>query len=130
MSEPAGFRDQMIRTYYHGRKWDAPVTDDSIDLAYAAESLLGNDDKPLFCDLCQERLTMDDDVLFQPAMKGHIECVIRSFVGDVQHLEGRCGICDHTEPRPLPSDETKTYREASKATLQWMQDHNRGRFHD
>jgi hypothetical protein len=119
---------EALPTYWHGRKWDAPMSDDAIEMPedLAAVLLVG----PSICDFCKEPLLFEDDVMLTPYMSSHLECNVRSALGDVQHLEGRCGVCTNTEPVVLPTDEYETYRESAKATIQWLIDNNRGRFHD
>lgn len=81
---------------------------------------------PQLCVLCNEPMTRDDDLLFTPGMCTHLECRLRIGLGDVAHLEGRC-ICSGAEARD--TDDYETYRESAKATLQWLLDHDKGRFH-
>lgn len=106
----------MTTTIYQGRKWDAPMTDDAV------EGVITGD-----CTLCREPITPEDNAIRTPWMNTHLECNVRSGLGDVQHLEGRC-ICAG-KPVYLPSDDYATYRESAKATLAWLIAHNRGRFH-
>lgn len=109
-------------TYWHGRKWDAPLTDESteMDEALAAALLDGS----TVCTLCEEPLLFEDDVFLTPSMVTHLECNIRMALGDVPHLEGRCmcngGTGDHDD-RP--------FRESAKATIEWLITNHRGRFH-
>lgn len=94
---------------YQGRWWDAPFTDDAVQA-----DLSGRD-----CEYCREPITQDDDAVWQPYVLGHLECHLRSALGDVQHLEGRC-ICSGG---PAERDNSNaTYREEAKATLQWLLD--------
>lgn len=119
-------------TYYYGRKWDAPFTDDAIEMDRAfVEMMLATDSEATKCSFCQEKMTLDDDLFLTPYNVGHLECHIRPAMGDVQHLEGRC-ICSRGTggAETLDSDHYDTYRESAKATLQWLINHNRGRFHD
>lgn len=113
-------------TYYWGRKWDAPVTDDAILMDEAlVDGLL-----PHPCDLCREAMTKEDNILLTPGMSTHLECNIRSALGDVQHLEGRC-ICSRPgDPIVHEDEKDQTYRESAKAAVQWLIDNKRGRFHD
>lgn len=109
-------------TYYWGRHWDAPMADDAVKMSEELVAAL----LPQQCTLCQEAMTVDDDLLFTPGMCAHLECHLRIGMGDVAHLEGRC-ICSGGQPRD--TDHYDTYRESAKATLQWLLDNNRGRFH-
>lgn len=114
-----------MATYYHGRLWDAPLTDDALPASDKfLATFLG---KP--CDWCKESMNVDDDLLFLPYMATHLECNIRSVVGDVQHLEGRC-LCFRGTGNEITyeTDEYPTYREGAKAALQWLIANNRGRF--
>lgn len=113
---------EPLPIYYRGRLWDAPMTDGALPMTdELANALL-----PQPCALCQEAMLPTDDLLFTPGTCAHLECHIRIGMGDVAHLEGRC-ICSGGEP--LESDHYDTYRESAKATVQWLIDNNRGRFH-
>lgn len=97
---------------YQGRLWDAPMTDDLpvIDLAGWE------------CGLCQEAITAQDNAV---ALGGvfHLECLLRSTMGDVAHLEGRCscfGGGDH--------DTEGSYREQSQRVVDWLVANHRGRW--
>lgn len=104
-------------TYYQGRRWDAPFTDDALPLPGIAGD----------CQLCGEAIGPEDDAVWMPYTLGHLECHLRSALGSVQHLEGRCS-CGG-EAINLPSDEYATYREGARATMLWLIENNRGRFH-
>ena len=85
---------------FFGRRWDEPIAaDDSGSMmAYANADGTGG---------------------VRPV---HIECFLRSSLGDVPHLEHRCrcaGGSDHDD-RP--------YRVGSRAALDWMLTHHYGRF--
>lgn len=114
-------------TYYYGRKWDAPLTDDAILMAEELVAALF----PQPCSCCQEPVTAEDDIILTPGMCTHLECNVRSILGDVQHLEGRC-MCSRGTGNEITydSDNYETYRDSAKAALQWLIDHHRGRFHD
>lgn len=112
--------------YYHGRNWDAPMTDDAVPAnAYLLSTL------PSPCDLCQESMEIGEDLLFLPYMRTHLECNLRSAMGDVQHLEGRC-LCFLGSGNEVTKDSDKyeTYREGAKAALKWIIIEGRGKFHD
>lgn len=106
--------------YYQGRKWDAPFTDDA-----AERNLSGHK-----CSLCQEQITSDDNAFAGPYMVSHLECYLRSGMGDVQHLEQRC-LCYRGSGNEIvhDSDRYETYRDSARAALQWLVDNHRGRFH-
>jgi hypothetical protein len=108
-----------IQTYYQGRKWDAPMTDDAIERDLSGHT----------CVMCQESITADDNAIMN-TQPWHLECSIRSGLGDVQHLERRC-LCFRGTGNEITheSDHHETYRESAKAALQWVLDHNQGRFH-
>lgn len=111
-------------TYYLGRKWDAPMTDDAVLMpAELVEALL-----PQSC-FCGEPMTPDDNLLWTPGIQAHLECYIRSGMGDVQHLEGRCS-CGSRQEQTLKSDHYETYRDSARAAIEWLVKNNRGRFHD
>lgn len=114
-------------TYYYGRKWDAPVTDDAILMDEALVNALF----PQPCDFCKEPVTAEDDIMLTPGICAHTECELRAILGDVQHLEGRC-LCSRGSGNEVTyeSDHYETYREGAKAALQWLIDHKRGRFHE
>lgn len=131
MTSPTSESNGPWPTYYLGRKWNAPVTDDAVlmDKEMVAKLL------PHPCNFCTEDMTVDDDLMWTPGIQAHLECEMRAILGDVQHLEGRC-TCNPPFGRgpgneiTLDSDHYDTYREGAKAALQWLIDHGRGRFHD
>ena len=107
----------MTEIHYHGRKWDAPVTDDAIKV----------DMTGLICVPCGEVIGPDDDGILNTwaNQPHHLECYIGPIFGDVAHLEQRCrcfGGGDH--------DTEGTHREQMQRALQWLIDHKQGRFHD
>lgn len=122
--------DEAWRTYYWGRKWDAPMTDDSRELPTDVAEAMFNGEVVTRCPFCVEPLGIEDDIFITPSIRSHLECNIRSAMGDVQHLEGRC-LCSRGRGNEVTydSDHYETYREGSKAALQWLIDHRRGRFH-
>lgn len=118
-------------SYYWGRKWDAPFTDDSILMAADKADALFDGEVYVPCILCEEKLVIDDNIFVNPAgQSSHVECWIRSMLGDVQHLEGRC-MCSRGRGNEIvvPEDEYDTYRESSVAAVMWLILHGRGRFH-
>jgi len=99
-------------TLYQGRLWDAPMTDDA-----ERADLTGRD-----CGMCQEPVVEGDDALLMGGLF-HTECLLRSSLGDVPHLEGRClcfGGGDH--------DTDGTYRDGARRTVDWLVAHRRGRW--
>lgn len=115
------------QVFYHGKLWDAPMTDlaEKMSDRLAKSVLTGN----VPCDLCAEPLLYEQNILLLPYIGGHLECQIRSVMGNVQHLEGRC-ICNNGKDNPLPGEEEQSYREESLAAVEWLIKHGRGRFHD
>lgn len=104
---------------YFGRRWDAPAFDDAIEIPTPVGQL---------CLWCGEPIEAGDNGSTMGSPTGvqpvHLECFLRSLLGDVPHLEGRClcsGGGDHDE-RP--------YHEGSRAALEWLLSHRRGRFVD
>lgn len=115
---------EEVRVYYLGKNWDAPITDGAIEVdeRLASSFLQGT----IPCDLCQEVLVEGENILIMPNIGGHTECIIRSIMGDVAHLEGRC-TCNGPGS-PEPGEDAQTYRESSLAAVQWLVDHGQGRF--
>lgn len=74
------------------------------------------------CDQCQGPIRPEDDAIQLAGIKGHLECEIRSIIGDVPHLEGQCSCYGGTEHDERP------YREGAKAALQWLIDNGRGKW--
>jgi hypothetical protein len=120
---------EELPTYYYGRKWDAPLTDDAIEAnPEFLKALL--DARESICDLCREPMTADQNLLLTPYMVGHTECHVRSGVGDVQHLEKRC-LCYRGSGNEIVKDsDNVSYRESALAAVVWLIDHRQGRFHD
>src|SRR4051812_18805543 len=97
---------------YQGRRWDAPMTDDAIRADLSRWD----------CAMCQETITLEDDAIAAGAVF-HTECLLRSSLGDVPHLERRCmcfGGGDH--------DEEGTYRDGARRAVAWLIEHRRGRW--
>ncbi len=131
MTDEAPEFPEALPIYYYGRKWDAPLYDDAHLVSEEfAQAMFGGGVPAATCSFCGEQMTLDDDLLIQPYAIGHLECHLRSALGDVQHLENRC-LCARGSGNEIvyDSDKYDTYRESAKATLQWLLDHNRGRFH-
>lgn len=110
---------------WFGPKWDAPITDDSPE----CKPPLGEK-----CIQCQEPilegergvtmpyLTIDDKTREYLNRRGavHLECHMRSVLGDVAHLERRC-ICfggdDHDET------DGRSYRDGARDVMTWLAEH-------
>ena len=72
--------------------------------------------------ICGEEIAAGDNAIRLGSVF-HVECIIRSTMGDVAHLEGRClcfGGGDH--------DEEGTYRQQAQRALDWMVANGRGRW--
>lgn len=57
----------------------------------------------------------------------HRECWTRAIFGSVQHLEGRCGVCNGADPggpHVHPDDEV-TYREQARAVMDYLSQHGK-----
>lgn len=124
---PVDFQSWPV--YYTGRKWDAPFTDDAIEMdPEFAAIILNGDHRGTMCD---EPLLFGENIVMTPGITDHLECHLRGPLGDVQHLEKRC-LCFRGSGNEItyPSDTYTTYREGAKAALQWVLEHGQGRFHD
>jgi hypothetical protein len=124
---------EKIETFYHGKKWDAPFMDDAFLMPDQMWRFLLSDDTGFVvnktCAFCGEELVFEDNAFMAPSFRqSHTECYIRSGMGDVAHLEGRC-ICSG-EDRRTTEETNQTFREEALATVQWMLDHGRGRWLD
>jgi len=100
---------------YQGQLWDAPAFDDAVETDLTEH----------VCLMCSEEILAEDNACLTPVGQFfHLECWLRPVMGSIQHLEWRClcngGVAEH--------DEGLSYREDAKATLQWMIDHEYGRF--
>lgn len=110
---------------YFGRRWDAPVFDDM----QAVETPVGQT-----CLNCTEPVEHDDSGVVMPHMDArgnvypspvHLECHLRSVLGSVAHLEGRCSCATG---RRADDRTAQSYRDQARATLAWLQEHRRGGF--
>ena len=115
--------DLKDQVYYHGRRWDAPMMDDAKELEHLVVS-------GAHCQLCDEpMLDSTDDVVLFPHLTCHLECLLRSVMGSVEHLEERClchgGIYGGADETP---DTPQTFRDGARATMAWLLEHNRGRW--
>lgn len=115
-----------VLTVWHGRKWDAPLTDDALEFPEETARLVF--DGRTSCDHCGEPMVYGENILLLPHIHGHLECHLRSMLGDVAHLEGRC-TCNGPG-HPEPGEDAQTYRQASLAAVQWLVDRGQGRFCD
>lgn len=95
---------------YQGRRWDAPMADDA-----QAADLTGR-----HCNWCGQPITADDDAMMLGGA-GHTECILRSVMGDVPHLEEKC-ICYGGHE----VDVEGTYREQSQRAVDWLITHRLG----
>jgi len=118
-------------TYYWGRKWDAPMTDDAVLMPEELAEAMFNGEVVQNCGMCHERMCIEDDLFLTPSMSTHLECQLRIGLGDVQHLEKRC-LCflGYGNEITYETDHYETYREGAQAALQWVLNHHQGRFHD
>lgn len=75
------------------------------------------------CGWCGEVFTAEDDGVLMPLLKGnheweemgeHYECHLRSVIGGLNHLKGRCICCGGTEP---PDPTWLTLRQAAIAAV-------------
>ena len=104
-------------TRWFGRRWDAPMLDDNVVEVPVPAG------QP--CMYCGELIAAGDCGLMRIALGGtakeptaslkpaHMECDLRTMIGDVAHIEGRCrcsGVT--TEPEPAVS-----FRDEARATL-------------
>lgn len=107
---------------FFGPRWDAPV----IDSGSQVETPVG-----MSCLYCQELIACGDQGFRLPylgidedggPLAGlgaiHRECMLRSSVGSVEHLEGQCfcygGSTAHS---------TKSYREQGREVQAWLETH-------
>jgi hypothetical protein len=100
---------------YHGRRWDAPMTD-----GMPAIDMTGEE-----CSLCQEEIASDDDAI-RLMSDFHVECLLRSTLGDRRHLQQRCE-CFGWSPR---REDGGTYREQSQRALDYLVKNGQGRWAD
>lgn len=105
---------------YQGRLWDAPAFDDAVEADLVGQT----------CVMCPDPILAGEDACRTPVGQDyHLECWLRPVLGDVQHLERRC-LCFRGRGNELvlDSDTHATYRDSARATLQWLLDHQQGRF--
>ncbi len=114
-----------IRMYF-GRKWDAAMFDDGIwvkvdvepgqNCPFCYESIEPDGDIGLIV-LAVLRMSAPEDHPCAELVPVHMECHVRSVMGNVEHLEGRClcGGGDGHWPSPMPSP----YRDEARAVIEW-----------
>lgn len=105
---------------YFGERWDAPLLDGNITQVAVPVGRA--------CLYCGEPIGAGDRGLMRLAVRGtadkptatqepaHMECDLRTMIGDVAHLEGRCSCSGHPSSEP----DSQTYREESLAVLAHM----------
>jgi hypothetical protein len=108
-------------TYYFGQRWDAPLLDGRIQ---QLDAPVGH-----ACLWCHQPIMDTDRGLFraaisdQPGQDGqpgtagtvepvHMECDLRAALGNLTHLQGRCGHIGDCNDQ-----ETGTWREQARAVL-------------
>jgi hypothetical protein len=107
-------------TVFFGDRWDAPI----VDLATRVVTPFGEP-----CMFCAEpiepgdrgvlRLCVDlvDGETVTDTRPAHMECDLRSMLGDVEHLEGRCA-CNDPAASSRPS---KPFREQARDVVAWCE---------
>lgn len=107
-------------TIFFGARWDAPI----IDLATQIVTPVG--ERCLFCSELIEpgdrgvlRLCAGvvDGKTVTDTGPAHMECDLRSMMGNVDHLEGRC-ICNENAVSGGPAT---TFREEAREVLVWFE---------
>lgn len=104
---------------FFGERWDAPAFDDAV----AVEVPVGE-----ICRLCEEPIGESDSGILMGYIDGrgkgsispiHIECHLRSVLGSVAHLEGRCSCATgrHADDRS-----NLTWREQGQLVVEWVYD--------
>jgi hypothetical protein len=109
-------REPVVSYLYFGVKWDAPAFEDSHEVPVPVGQQ---------CLLCREVITAGESGLLMPYVGAgrlgdssqHIECFLRSILGDVQHLEQRCSCYN---PDAGPDDTGRTYRQEARETMEWI----------
>lgn len=102
-----------MSVFYFGVRWDAPHFDDATKIPtpigetclYCDEPIVEGESGTLMNYVSELGMT------HRPA---HIECWLRSTVGDVAHLEGRC-TCYGGGDR-----DTRPYRATARETMEWL----------
>lgn len=107
-------------TQYFGRRWDAPMLDDNV---VEVSVPVGR-----ACLYCGEPIAAGECGLMRLAVRGtvgkptaslepaHMECDLRTMIGDVAHLEGRCRCSGVT----AAEDAVLSFRDESRAVLAHM----------
>ncbi len=82
------------------------------------------------CLLCTEPVAGDDSGIVTPYMDArgqtrrspiHIECHLRSVLGSVPHLEGRCSC---VTGRKADDRTSQSYRQEARDTVTWLKQHD------
>lgn len=102
---------------YFGVKWGAPMFEDAHEVPVPAGQL---------CLMCREVIKREDSGVLMPyyGAKGagtapeHIECFLRSLLGNVRHLEKRCSCYD--PDAPADSEDRRPYRQQARQTMEWL----------
>lgn len=111
-----------VRSVYFGVRWDAPAFEDAIEVPTPVGEA---------CLMCQEPVDEGESGVLTPYLGDlengpdlravHIECWLRSLLGSVAHLEGRCtcfgGSIQDYDDRP--------YRVVARETMAWIVERGR-----
>lgn len=101
-----------MATVYFGEKWDAPMFEGAEEIP----APVGRD-----CSFCDESVAEGDSGILQGHIdaKGghslrpvHIECFLRSLLGDIEHLRKRCTCYGGT------AHDQRPYREQARAVIE------------
>ncbi len=105
---------------FFGQRWDAPAFDEATEVPVPVGET---------CLMCEETVEQGDSGIITPYMDArggtrsspiHLECHLRSIVGSVAHLEGRCSC---VTGRAADDRTGGTRREDARAVLAWLQQH-------
>lgn len=103
----------LRRQPYFGQWWDAPAYDD----ATKVETPVGTP-----CLMCGEEIAEGDSGnYFVGSLEGlpqHLECWLRSSLGSLEHLQGRCTCV-------AGGREQGSYREQARAVMAWVLERRR-----
>ena len=110
---------------YFGERWDAPVFDGV--LCRQAPTPVGEK-----CRGCDEPVISGDQGFIHPLLSNHghgvvpihRECQLRSFLGGLEHLEGRCEYTGHCHV--LRRAAGRSIRDDALAVWDWVQRHGVG----
>lgn len=104
---------------FFGDRWDAPAFDDAVEV----ERPVGAQ-----CLFCPDVIGPEDSGIVTPYIDGrgkrsdspiHLECHLRSVLGSVAHLEGRCSC---VTGRRADDRTSLTHREEGLLVMQWVRD--------